>query len=147
MSNKSDRPRLPTLRIAAFVAVVVGSVGACRPLPMQEVNLARTTWALASIDGQPVKVASQPTITFHDLNSVTMASACETFSAALAMETDSDGLSFGEPVSRSTHPCDADVKAQDGPLTEAILDTETWKVVNHQSIELTGSHVLLLERM
>jgi hypothetical protein len=121
-------------------------MGACRPLPIQEVDLTHTTWALASIDGQPVAVASPPTITFHDLNNVTVASACETVSAGLALETDSDGLSFAAPISRGTHKCDADVEAQDGPLVEAILDTETWKVVDHQSIELTGSHVLLLKR-
>ena len=146
MIPKTDRPRLPTLRIAALVAVAVGSVGACRPLPAQEVDLTHTTWALVSMDGQPVSVAPPPTVTFHDLNNVTVASACETVSTGLALETDSDGLGFAEPISRNTHPCDADVEAQDGLLVEAILDTETWKVVDHQSIELTGSHVLSLER-
>jgi len=98
------------------------------------------------MDGERLTVPTPPAVTFHDLNNVTVASACETFSAGLALETDSDALEFAEPISRRTHPCDADAKAQDASLVEAILDTETWKVVDHQSIELAGSHVLLLER-
>lgn len=147
MMTRTDRSRLRTLGLVVLVVVAVATPSACRPLPSQEVDLTETTWAVASVDGQPVDLQTQPTITFHDLDSVTLNSACGTVSAGLALETDSDGLGFAEPIIRSANPCDAGNEAEHRLLVDAILNTETWKVVDHRRIELTGSHVLLMERV
>jgi hypothetical protein len=147
MIAKPDFSRLRTLAFAALLAAALATPSACRPLPIQEVDLTETTWVLASVDGQPTGIGSPPRVTFHDLDNVTIASACETIDAGLALETDSDGLGFAEPIIRTAKPCDDEDEAEARLQVDAILDTETWKVVDRQTIELTGSHVLLFERV
>jgi hypothetical protein len=143
----TDRSRLRSAGLAVLLAAAVATVSGCRPLPIQEVDLTRTTWLLASVDGHPVDVESPPTVTFHDLDRVTVNSACHTVSTGLALETDSDGLGFAEPIIQTAKPCNHGDEAEDQLQVDAILETETWRVVDQHRLELIGSHVLLMERV
>jgi len=127
---------------AAVLVLLVG----CSRLPAQDVELTRTTWTLATIDGRSVETSAAPSIMFHNLDRATLRlGTCFSAEAGLIVDSDGYGLGFLEPIIYSHDPC-PELTEEGRSNVETVLHTESWSVLDERTIELVGDHRLVFNK-
>lgn len=103
--------------------------------PGSEMDLGGTSWVVESFDGRAAPPGYQ--IDFVSLDEASIVTPCRQVDAGLVVDSDGAGLGFVDPAITFTD-CDPHQAAEDARLTEEILSTESWRILESGAIELVG---------
>lgn len=97
------------------------------------------------MDGESLEGGESVSVTFPDWTRIVIDSACRELRATMFIDSDSDILEVG-PFEGTTEGCSSDDLRREDPVLSAIRETESWRIVASDQIELMGTTTLQLSR-
>lgn len=142
------RNRVRVILLVPAVLLLAAAIGYLvwlfEPPPAYRVDVEATPWRIVAIDDERVDSDRAPTLRFLPRGTVQLTLRCGTGTSEIAMDTDGHALSFvgftfDGAVCRN-------LTGDDHSVVAALMDVESWSVVDDETIELHGPRALRLER-
>ena len=120
----------------SIVLIAALALGACQP-KAESTSLDGTSWNLVELNGQSVLEDASVTLNF-DGESLTGNDGCNHFGGSFTI--DGNKLSIGDDLMSTLMACEGPIMQQAGEVTQALRETQSFKVENDQLILMDESN-------
>jgi hypothetical protein len=144
--RKLSRRRHSWMAHAILASALVFTAG-CDRSPAQHLELAGTTWTVATVGGQalPKDLGAGMALDQPRLGWVTVETGCRRLEVPFAYDTDGDALSF-DLSAIDAGGCTGEAKEVDEAIIENLRTAMSWRLIGDASIEIVGANRMAMTR-